>query len=106
MTDPTDEIIYRHGTYVPLVGTTFDVERPDGAHVAVKLVDATELQAGGACFSLLFRGPSDAPLEQRTYRVEHAALGEFPLFLVPLGPNADGAQELEAVVNRLARAEA
>jgi len=101
VTDLPDDVIYRHGTYVPLVGSTFDVERPDGAHVAVELVGATELPGRGECFSLIFRGPSDASLDQRTYRVEHASLGDFPLFLVPLGPTADGAQALEAVVNRL-----
>jgi hypothetical protein len=101
MTDAPDEVIYRRGTYVPLVGSTFDVERPNGDRVAVELVDATELPGRGECFSLVFHGPTDVPLDQRTYRVTHRELGGFPLFLVPLGPNADGAQELEAVVNRL-----
>ena len=103
MTDAPDEVIYRRGTYVPLVGSTFDVERPNGDRVAVELVDATELPGRGECFSLVFHGPTDVPLDQRTYRMTHRELGDFPLFLVPLGPNADGAQELEAVVNRLER---
>lgn len=101
MTDSADSRIYRHGTYVPLVGSSFDVERPDGEHVAVELVGATSLPGRGECFSLLFRGPADAPLDQRTYLVEHRVLGEFPLFLVPLGPGEDGAHQFEAVVNRL-----
>ncbi len=101
MTDAPDDVIYRRGTYVPLVGSTFDVERSQGDRVAVELVEATELPGRGECFSLLFHGPTDSPLEQMTYRVTHRELGNFPLFLVPLGPNADGAQELEAVVNRL-----
>jgi hypothetical protein len=101
MTDVPDEVIYRRGTYVPLVGSMFDIERPDGDRVAVELVDATELPGRGDCFSLVFHGPTDVPLDQRTYRVTHRELGDFPLFLVPLGPNADGAQELEAIVNRL-----
>jgi hypothetical protein len=103
MTDARDEVIYRRGTYVPLVGSTFDVERPNGDRVAVELVGATELSGRGECFSLVFHGPTDVPLDQRTYRMTHRELGDFPLFLVPLGPNADGAQELEAVVNRLER---
>lgn len=101
MTGAPDEVIYRRGTYVALVGSTFDLERPDGDRVAVELVDATELPGRGECFSLVFHGPTDVPLDQRTYRVTHRELGVFPLFLVPLGPNADGAQELEAIVNRL-----
>ncbi len=100
MIDSADERIYRHGTYAPLVGSSFDIERPDGEHVAVELVDATSLPGRGECFSLLFRGPADASLDQRTYRVEHRSLGGFPLFLVPLGPGDDGAHQFEAVVNR------
>jgi hypothetical protein len=96
-----DEVIYRRGTYLPLVGSSFDVERPNGEHVAVELVQANDLPGRGECFSLVFRGPSDEPLDQRTYRMTHRELGNFPLFLVPLGPGAEGAQELEAVVNRL-----
>jgi hypothetical protein len=100
MTDP-DAHIYRHSTYVPLVGSSFDIERPGGEHVAVELVDATSLPSSGECFSLLFRAPTGVALDQRTYRVEHAALGEFPLFLVPLGPGDNGAHQFEAVINRL-----
>jgi hypothetical protein len=103
MTDAPDEVIYRHGTYVPLVGSAFAIHHPDGGVVHVELVGATELPGGGDCFSLVFRGPTDVSLEQCTYRVEHEALGDFPLFLVPLGPSGDGEQELEAVVNRLER---
>lgn len=101
MTDTFDERIYRHETYAPLVGSSFEVECPSGDRVAVELVDATSLPGRGECFSLLFHGPADAPLDQRTYRVEHRALGNFPLFLVPLGPGVDGAHQFEAVVNRL-----
>lgn len=104
MTDSPDEIVYRHGTYVPLVGSTFDIRRPDGDDVAVELVDATALHGGrGECFSLVFRGPAESPLDQRTYRVEHRALGAFPLFLVPLGPREDGGLAFEAIINRLER---
>jgi hypothetical protein len=100
MTDSPDEVIYRHETYAPFVGTAFDIRRPDGEKVPVQLVDAKEFPGRGECFSLLFRGPAGVALEQRTYRVEHRVLGDFPLFLVPLGAHEDGGQELEAVVNR------
>ena len=96
-----DDVVYRHRTYVPLVGTVFTVHRADGDPLCVELMAATELPGRGECFSLVFRGPADAPLDQRTYRVQHPALGDFPLFLVPLGPAAGGGLEFEAVVNRL-----
>jgi hypothetical protein len=101
MTDSPDQVIYRHGTYVPLVGSTFDVERPGGERVRVELVDATPLPGRGESFSLIFRGPVGVALDQRTYHVEHHVLGDFPLFLVPLGPRDDGAHEFEAVINRI-----
>jgi hypothetical protein len=101
MVDASDDVIYRHATYAPLVGTTFDVERGEGDHVPVELVDATSLPSRGEAFSLVFRGPVGVALEQRTYRLEHGAIGEFPLFLVPIGGTDGGAFEFEAVVNRL-----
>ena len=100
MTETREETIYRLDTYAPLVGTTFAVG-PDG-EVRVELVSATESPGPGTCFSLIFRAASDAPLDQRTYRVEHPSLGAFPLFLVPLGPSDDdGRLELQAIVYRL-----
>ena len=98
MTETLDETIYRLDTYAPLVGSTFGVG-PNG-EVPVELASATELPGHGVCFSLIFRAAADAPLDQRTYRVEHDSLGDFPLFLVPLGPCDDGRLELEAIVNR------
>jgi hypothetical protein len=100
MTETLDETIYRLDAYAPLVGTTFAVG-PEG-DVPVELVSATELSGTGTCFSLIFRAAAEAPLAQCTYRVGHPLLGEFPLFLVPLGPSEDdGRMELQAIVNRL-----
>ncbi len=58
---------------------------------------------GNQQFSLLFRAPIDAPLEQRIYTVAHAELGRFDLFLVPVARDAAGVQ-YEAVFNHLASA--
>jgi hypothetical protein len=41
-------------------------------------------------FSLVFRGPADAPLAQGTYGLEDAELGALELFLVPIGRDARG----------------
>ena len=51
-------------------------------------------------YSLLFRGPAAFVLPQRLYPLRHAALGEFDLFLVPVGKDAAGAY-YEAVFNQL-----
>ena len=41
-------------------------------------------------FSLIFRGPGDRPLAQAMYELSHDELGDFVLFLVPVGADAEG----------------
>ena len=50
-------------------------------------------------FSLVFRGPHDRVLSQGMCRMEHAAMGAFVLFIVPVGPDARG-MRYQAVFNR------
>jgi hypothetical protein len=50
-------------------------------------------------FSLVFRGPLDAPIRQGLYRVDHEKLGPLDLFLVPISKDKDGVR-YEAVFNR------
>ena len=50
-------------------------------------------------FSIFFRGPGDVYLPQMTYRMEHDALGQLELFIVPVGRGPGGFQ-YEAVFNR------
>jgi hypothetical protein len=41
-------------------------------------------------FRLVFLGPSTPTLPQRTYRLEHDALGTLDVFLVPIARDAHG----------------
>ena len=41
-------------------------------------------------FSIVFRGPGDILLPQHIYRMEHPEIGDFELFLVPIGPDEKG----------------
>jgi hypothetical protein len=52
------------------------------------------------CFSVMFRGPGDLPLQQGTYTVGHRRLGSFDLLIVPGGESGLGRQ-YSAVINRL-----
>lgn len=61
--------------------------------------DARTLDAEGEVFSIVFSGPQSEPLEQDTYTIEHGELGEFDLFIVPIGPAGETAQ-YEAIFNR------
>ncbi|EAP99102.1 hypothetical protein JNB_03000 [Janibacter sp. HTCC2649] len=81
------------------VGERFDAMAGDGVAVVLELVEVvTSDEPGGrgpdgqerTQFSLLFRGPLSPALGQGTYDVRHAELEDFVLFLVPLGPDADG----------------
>jgi hypothetical protein len=81
------------------VGELFDVSVGEGPPVPVELVEATEsTEPGGKGpdgqerhqFSLVFRGMPGLP--QGTYSLAHAELGELKLFLVPMGPDAEGMQ--------------
>lgn len=55
----------------------------------------------GQQFSLVFSGPAQT-LTQETYAMEHATLGHFALFLVPVGmPGTTSGQRYEAIVNNI-----
>lgn len=49
-------------------------------------------------FSLHFRGPHRAALPQQIYRLEHDQLAPMDIFLVTIGPDAEG-MRYEAVFN-------
>jgi hypothetical protein len=85
----------RLADFTPWVGTEFRVAAGSGNAIALELVEAAPLTAGGTPprpepFSLIFRGPQDGPLDQRIHALEHDRLGRLDLFLVPIGPGTDG----------------
>ena len=49
-------------------------------------------------FSVYFRGAHPPVLPQRIYPLEHDGLGKLEIFLVPIGPDAQG-MRYEAVFN-------
>jgi hypothetical protein len=51
-------------------------------------------------FSLIFHGPKDRFLPQRMYLLENDAIGQFELFIVPIGQKP-GLFQYQAVFNRL-----
>jgi len=73
---------------------TFRIQLQD-SELDLQLVEVSPMgQTSGhrarAPFSLIFRGPANLLLDQGTYPFVHPALGSLPLFLVPIGPDAEG----------------
>lgn len=74
---------------------------PDKA-VETELIEVSELvsRPRQESFSLIFRAPIEVEAVQGNYKTEHQAMGNFDLFLVPMGQNEKGT-EFQAVFNRL-----
>jgi hypothetical protein len=86
------------------LNTNFRVDLEEAGHMDLKLVSVTPRkvetteQPGMERFSAVFSGPLDLLLPQRTYHVTHPEMGEFYVFLVAIGKEADGFR-YEAVYN-------
>ncbi|MBI1765935.1 MAG: hypothetical protein HYR56_31405 [Acidobacteria bacterium] len=107
--------------FTPYLSDHFETVTESGEPVILLLLEINDLPpqarqfaAGGwpetevarqreASFSLMFRGPADWPLRQRSYNVAHPKLGKLELFLVPVGKvEKDAVARLyEAVFNRM-----
>jgi hypothetical protein len=68
---------------------------------AVNDTDSSDKQAGRESFSMVFQSEDAPALPQRTYKLEHAVLGAFSLFMVPGGATGSGGQRYVAIINRL-----
>ena len=96
------------GQFATHVGTFFQVWL-DGARAGeVVLVEAQPQpasqpgapDAGNEKFSLIFEGAIDLPLGQYTYLFEHAALGRFLMFIVPVFSERSPRAYYQAIFNR------
>ena len=93
------------GVFAARLGQAFRIRFQDGSSLDLELAEVEDLgtrpTAAGplSTYSLRFRTPGEmrfAP--QGTYRVEHGELEPLEIFLVPLGPDANG-MRYEAIFN-------
>lgn len=91
--------------FCQLLGEAFVITDAAGAPAPLEVRLATvtpggpQLRPDGSTpFALLFRGPTGPILPQHIYRLEHARLGRFQLFLIPRAPDGQGSV-YEAVIN-------
>ena len=86
------------GTFEPHLGDTFTASPShSGEPLALVLSSCAEsphARPDHPAFSLTFEASDPTPREQQIFALEHAELGQFELFLVPLGPTT-----YEAVIN-------
>jgi hypothetical protein len=87
------------------IGQVFRFRKDAYESVDLELIEVSDLvsrsrSSSDDSFSMVFRGARDHPLHQATYSVGHRSLGTFPLFVVPIYPEAD-ALNYEAVFNRM-----
>lgn len=91
-------------TFAPHLNTTFKVQHDAGVSdmtlIRVKnLLDGKRPRHAKAKrdpFSVIFLGPADRMLSQRTYHFMHDGIGELDLFIVPVGRDEAGT-EYEAI---------
>jgi hypothetical protein len=91
--------ILRKAAFTPCLNDNFLICLRETDQVELSLVEISDTSTERMeSFSLIFRGPLEKPFAQGTYDAEHAGLGRFPLFLVPVARDADG-MRYEAVFN-------
>lgn len=86
------------------VGSTFELglEMQPARALALRLarLDVRAAPAGYEQFSAQFRGPGEPLLPQGTYKIHHATLGDFPLFIVPVGHDGEAVHYEACVIRR------
>jgi hypothetical protein len=97
----TDDHLSRD-TYVPLLNTKFRIDVTPNMSVDAELIKISDLltRPRQEQFSILFLSGADTPAEQGLFAVHHETLGDFELFLVPVGSDEKGIT-FQAVFNKL-----
>lgn len=74
--------------FAPLCGQAFTLAIDEQRTVLLRLVEAAALPMppfnGRSAFSLMFEGPAQPRLPQRTYRLDHRQQPQLDIFLVPV----------------------
>src|ERR1051325_7860546 len=110
MKEPSlDEL--RLTTFASQLNSTFQVVDAPVGRVELKLIEAKGIKvsphqradapdAHNEKFSLIFSGPVEASMAQRIYRFEHAKIGTFEMFIVPVVTENKQQQNYQAIFNR------
>ena len=93
-----------HEEFARHVNTTFRLRVNETETVEAQLVGVSELLLSPRQerFAIVFRAPNEPFLGQGQRSIEHDQMGDFSLFLVPIGQDERGT-DYEAVFNRLVK---
>jgi hypothetical protein len=93
-----------HEDFAKHLNSTFRIRIDESQTVESELTEVSErlLSPKQERFSLVFRTSNDFFLGQGQRPFEHDVMGEFELFLVPIGRDDNGT-DYEAVFNRLVK---
>ena len=91
-----------HEAFARQVNTRFQVQTGDDTPLELELIEISELKLYPQQeeFTIVFRGPGNAFLEQGIRSLKHEQMGQFEIFLVPIRQDAQGFY-YEAVFNRV-----
>ncbi len=91
-----------HEEFSKHANTKFQVQLDQLPPVELELIEVSEfkIHPHQEEFTVLFRGPLDAFLDQGVRFLKHDQMGEFELFIVPVNQDAEGIY-YEAVFNRI-----
>ena len=98
----TDRV--EHAQFLENLNSSFRLLLEDGGSQELQLIEVSELKkmSRQEMFSVVFRAQSNEVLAQKTHRLDHDRLGDFEIFLVPIGRDEQGVS-YEAVFNRMLR---
>lgn len=91
-----------HENFAAQLNKKFRVQIDETNAVDLVLAEVSELKSSPrqVQFAIVFRGPLEVFLDQGLRQFEHDEMGQFNLFLVPIGKD-DDCYSYEAVFNRL-----
>jgi hypothetical protein len=99
------EAVLSHDAFKQYINTKFQIKIDEQPPVEVELTEVSDLKLYPQQeeFSVTFRGPLDMFLGQGVRFFTHQQMGQFELFLVPIGMDERG-YNYEAVFNRIREA--
>jgi len=94
--------LLQHGDFAPRLNATFRVKVDETNELDLVLTEVGEFKVSDRQeqFSIVFRGPNETFLGQGLREFEHDEMGNFRLFLVPIGQDDKG-YYYESIFNRL-----